>query len=464
MRLCIFVPVILAFLVAAPAGAQDVQEHQVEYSARTGAVRGIPLVAGQTYTIQVVDLNPLCYAYSAELSVREENADLSRIIATFGSFPATTAGASPGTPPTNTPRPPPPPPPPPPAVVPLTPDTTAEETPLEQAREAFESATRDLDVLRSQIAAIEGLVGQVKSPACSRNASFTTLAETWDRLGPERARLRSHGAWRLDGTRKRLAEAKELLGSLPAGSEAAGLRQEAVTATEETDRLARKLAALLPELAIAEGTMASAVSQQDFRTQVFLPAGASAAEITVKATELKPEKGKTASTTEQKSSLPIRRGMRIFLSIGYMASTARSNDYERANRPCPEPATFTCETVYSTYVNRLPGQGFAFSPVLQVNVAFRDVLRSGVSLHTSAGVATRSVNGSSSPEFILGAGTGFMDRFLVTTGVHLARDETLLLGDPTEVRQRPVSDKITTADAVSVVWRPAFVTTVTLRL
>jgi len=234
----------------------------------------------------------------------------------------------------------------------------------------------------------------------------------------------------------------------------------------EADRLATKLSTLLPELFTAGGEIAAASDAGDFfETEVVLPAGTESAEITLRATERKPAAGKTAATWEQKGSLPVRRGMRVFLSAGFLASTAQSHDYERTNRPCPTSADFACDTIYSTYANRGPGRrGFAFSPVLQVNVAFRDVLGAGASFHTSAGVAARSVNGTISPEFILGAGTGLLDQFLVTAGLHIARDERLLLGPPNEVESRPVSDKITPTDAVALTWRPAFVLTTTLRL
>jgi hypothetical protein len=122
------------------------------------------------------------------------------------------------------------------------------------------------------------------------------------------------------------------------------------------------------------------------------------------------------------------------------------------------------DSTYSTYVNRAPGRGIGFSPVLQTNVAFPEIFSSGVSMHGSLGVASRSVNGRVSPEFIFGVGTGFLDHFLVTVGYHLSRDETLLLGNAAEVAQRPVPTTVTDSDAVSEIWRSSMAMTVTLKL
>lgn len=303
----------------------------------------------------------------------------------------------------------------------------------------------------------------VKSPSCSRNASFRSVEASWGRAENEREEVEA-GIRTLAYAREQLGLATDYLLSVPAGSQKTTVSNRVSAVSADADQLAARLTTLLPDLLVAEGTMTGAAGGDVFQTQAFLPAGTASAEITLRAAELKPADGKTASTWEQKTSLPIRRGMRVFLSAGFLASTADSHDYERTNRPCPQGADFQCDGIYSTYANRGPGRAFAFSPVLQVNVAFRDVLGSGASLHTSAGVAARSVNGAVSPEFILGAGTGLLDRFLVTAGLHLARDERLLLGDPGEVEKRPVSDKITPSDAIAVTWRPAFVTTVTLRL
>ena len=143
-----------------------------------------------------------------------------------------------------------------------------------------------------------------------------------------------------------------------------------------------------------------------------------------------------------------------------MASTLRTHDYRRVTRAFAD----TSKGVYSTYANVSRGNMFAFSPVLQGNVAFRDMSSSGVSLLLSAGIAVRSVNGGNAPEFLFGAGIGFLDRLVLTGGVHLGRRERLLIGDPSTVSAGPVPDEVTEDSAIGEEWRPAFVTAFSVRL
>jgi hypothetical protein len=420
----------------------------------------LPLIPGRTYDIVVHDLNPLCYAYTAEITVKEDNADLSKIIAALtpssGAAPADNKGPVP-VPPSA----------PPPAApahgIVLGPPTPAEA--LEQATEAVESAEGQLRTLRGAVTSVEGLVREVNSPTCSRTASFASLEGRWNAMRLTRSRV-ADAESTIGDVRTLLRDARRLLGLAAGAPEVPAVTGRLDAALAEATSLATKTATLVPELLSAAGAMASASEQKEFRTQAYLPAGTSSVDIVVRATELKPKTGeKTVATTELKSSLAMRRGMRVFLSTGFMGSLADLHDFERSNRACPVPANFTCETTYSTYVDRAQGdQGFAFSPVLQANVAFRDFLGSGVSMHTSAGVAARSVNGAVSPEFIVGVGGGFLDRLLFTGGLHVARDEKLLLGNAFDVASGPVSDKITGSDAVSVVWRTALMATITFRL
>ncbi|HYH81428.1 MAG TPA: hypothetical protein VEX86_16615 [Longimicrobium sp.] len=454
---------LLATLAPDPARAQN----EVRYSASTGAITGLPLRPGRTYTIVVENLHPLCYAYSAEINVKEDNADLSKLITAFGALPGapapskTTEPAAPAAPPAKGPVAP--------AAAPgagagaaLSPAARAQA--LAQATQAVTSAEEKLKSLSATVTTMEGVVGRVNSPACSRTASFQALENEWDAHASTRQDLVAAPAT-IGAARALLAAAGASLVTAGPSPAATAVKNRLDAATTDAGTLAAKTATLIPELRTAEGAMAAARDQDHFKTEAYLPAGTSSVDFTLRTTEMRPKAGATAATTELKTSLATRRGMRVFLSAGYLASTASLHDYERANRPCPAGATFTCETTYSTYVDRTPGVGgFAFSPVLQANVALPDWRSSGVSLHASAGVAARSVNGTVSPEFILGGGTGFLDRFLVTAGVHLARDEKLLLGDAAAVESRPVSDKITAGDAISVVWRTAFVGTVTFRL
>jgi hypothetical protein len=426
----------------------------VRYTVGTGSLDGIPLISGKTYEIVVDGLNPLCYSYTAEISVKEDKPDLSRLIAAFGSLPgaaAATASTPSVTEATDSAKP---------GVGNL---ESGSDDMLETARDEVLDAQQVLLSLRQATLVVEGVVKEVITPACARNGSFVSIKSKWDATATQRAAVVG-GATRLTSARRRLSRANASLASVPRSAAKTVVATQVAAVTAEADSLAAKLATVLRDLYLAQGALAAAEGQQQFHTQVFLPAGTSAVDLTVRATELRPGDGKTAATVEQKASISVRKGMRVFLSVGYLASTANTHDYERANRPCPQGATFECESIYSTYVNRSPGGGFAFSPVLQVNVAFRDVLRSGASFHTSAGVAARSVNGTVSPEFILGAGTGLLDRLLLTAGVHLARDEKLLLGSPAEVERAPVSDKVTPSDAISEIWRVGVVATVTVRL
>jgi len=458
-RLALSATLLLAMLAPDPARAQN----EVRYSASTGAISGLPLRPGRTYTIVVENLHPLCYAYSAEISVKEDNTDLSKLITAFGALPGapapakTTEPAAPAGPLVKGPVA---------AAAAAAPAAAmaARVAALAQATEVLVRAEERLKSLRATVTTMDGLVGRVNSPACSRTASFRALENEWDAHVSTRQDLLGAPA-AIRAVRALLATAGAHLATAGSIAGSADAKRRLDEATAEAGSLAAKTATLIPELRTAEGAMAAAHDQDHFKTEAYLPAGTSSVDFTLRTTEMRPKAGATAATTELKTSLATRRGMRVFLSAGYLASTASLHDYERANRPCPAGATFTCETTYSTYVDRTPGVGgFAFSPVLQANVALPEWRSSGLSLHASAGVAARSVNGSVSPEFILGAGTGFLDRFLITGGIHLARDEKLLLGDAAEVESRPVSDKVTGADAISVVWRTAFVGTVTFRL
>ncbi|HEU4455654.1 MAG TPA: hypothetical protein VFR81_21495, partial [Longimicrobium sp.] len=426
----------------------------VLYSASTGSLENVPLIAGRTYTVEVRDLNPLCYTYSGEISVTEENTDLSKIIAAFGSLPG-----APSTPAPDTTKPDE-------EVDPeAAPGVVAGESDaqkVERARVAVELAETALLRLAGAAAAVEEVVKEVRSPVCSRNAPFAPVHGRWTSIADLRAQVTGKADLAL--ARSSLQSAREILGDVTDEAAKGTVPDDLADASGKADELEKKLATLVPDVLIAEGTMRAAAETQQFKTQAFLPANTQTAQIVLRATELRPAEGKTATTSELKTTLPVRRGMRVFLSAGFLASMASSHDYARVNRPCSAGAEPDCEGTYSTYANKGAGRPFAFSPVLQVNVAFRDIWSSGVALHTSAGVAARSVNGTVSPEFILGAGTGLVDRLLLTAGIHIARDERLLLGEPGQVRKLSVPDQITDADAVGTTWRPAFVLTTTIRL
>lgn len=450
-RIASFAPLLLALLAPAAASAQP---KPVLYSASTGSLENVPLIAGRTYTIEVRDLNPLCYTYSGEIGITEENTDLSKIIAAFGSLPGapSTPAKQDSTKEEANPE----------AFVPGAQDGESDAQKVERARAAVEIAETALLRLAGAAAAVEEVVKEVKTPVCSRNAPFAPVHGRWTSIADLRTQVTRGEDLTL--ARELLRTAQGILERVTDEAAKGDVPDDLADASDKADELEKKLATLVPDVLIADGTMRAAAETQQFKTQAFLPANTQSAQIILRTTELHPAEGKTASTSELKTPLPVRRGMRVFLSAGFLASMASSHDYARVNRPCSAGTEPDCEGTYSTYADKGAGRPFAFSPVLQVNVAFRDIWSTGVALHTSAGVAARSVNGTVSPEFILGAGTGLVDRLLLTAGIHIARDERLLLGEPGQVRQRSVPDQITDADAVSTTWRPAFVLTTTLRL
>lgn len=419
----------------------------VEYDWSGGGLRGIPLVPGRTYHLEIQNRNTLCYAYQAEVVVRESNADLGAMITALGYTQASTPAAD-G------------------AKKNFLGDGVraliSDEFTVEDAAAAVGTMHGAVEALREAGADVEALVKRVEAPVCTGRAPIQPLLADWDALDDERAVIEA-----ADGVLPYLhvaVNAAQRLVDQVNSAEKATLTGQLANVRAALVKLSAELPPLAVRLAGAEGRINTARGGLTAPGSIYLPAGTSGADLTIRATELNPQDGKTAAVIENKVPLPLRRGMRVFLSVGVLASTVKAHDFARANRVYGDTVAGKRDSTYSTYIDRAGGRGLGFAPVLQTNVAFRDVFSTGTSFHVSLGVASRSVNGRVSPEFIFGAGTGFLDHFLVTAGYHLSRDERLLLGNPAAVAQRPVPTTITDADAIGEIWRSSMVMTVTLKL
>lgn len=432
----------------------------VEYRLGTGAMSGVPVVAGRTVRIRFLDQNPLCYTYSFDVKPRLAAIDVSKLVAGFGSLPSV-AGVTtpaeaiipPGAPPAQSPNkaggvPP---------VVPLA--TVA------SVQSKVTEALGALETVRSSFSDVEAALGLVEKPTCDGSVPLSAIVAEWSERDPQSTVNRLPG--RISTAQSKLQDAR-LEHTAAAGNKKAAETARLVQLDTTLRRLGTTLDSLgraRPELA-RRTVRASAIvrSLEEVEngtvTEVFVPQGSDTLHLGISRRELHPADGKAASPVVQTVPVPVRNGMRFFLSAGALASSIKPTDYQRVTRQYAD----TTKGIYSTYSNVLRRRTLAFSPVLQGNVALRDVHSSGVSFLGSAGIAVRSVNGSNAPEFLTGVGLSFLDRFVWTGGVHLGRRERLLIGNPAEVEDGPVSDKVTEASAIGVEWRPALVTTFSVRL
>jgi len=436
----------------------------VEYRLGTGAMSGVPVVAGRTVRIRFLDQNPLCYAYAFDVKPRLASIDVAKLVAGFGSLPSATAVT---TPPAGAALPvPAPPPPPPPVIAPAAPPVkVVRVATVASVQEKVAEALGSVETVRSAFSDVEAALGLVEKPTCDGSVPLSAIQAEWDDRDPQfRVELLPSG---ISAAQAKVQDAQlEHTAAKAYGiaAEAARLVQLDTTlrrAGATLDSLRRARPELARRTARASAIVRSLVEvEKGTVTEVFVPQGSDTLHLGISRRELHPADGKTASPVVQTVPVPVRNGMRFFLSVGAMASGIKPSDYQRVNRQYAD----TTKGIYSTYENVLRRRTLAFSPVLQGNVALRDVHSSGVSFLGSAGIAVRSVNGSTAPEFLTGVGLSFLDRFVWTGGVHIGRRERLLLGNPTDVASAPVSDKITEASAIGVEWRPALVTTFSVRL
>ena len=442
----------------------------IEYRWSTGAITGQPAVAGRTARIRLLDENPLCYAYAYEARPHLATVDIARLLTGLGTIPGAAAAAT--TPPSTRAG--------------AADSARSDLNPLrlkgmrggerperatgitvDQVRTYAKHAIEAVDVVRRDVASLEAALALIEKPTCDGTVPASALLGEWNASPGARNRLSA-----LVGNVSAADTALNIAGAafqrldrngLAPGSLAAvvGLSTSLESARSSLDSLERARPELVRRMARADAIVRALEKRTEGAfLEPYVPQGTDTLYLVLTRRELRPADGKPANPTVQTIPLPVRNGMRFFLSAGALASGLRARDYQRVTRAYAD----TTRGVYSTYANVSRGNTFAFSPVLQGNVAFRDVAGGGVSFLGSTGIAVRSVNGSNSPEFLLGAGLGFLDRMVFTAGVHMGRRERLLLGNATEVATGPVSDKVTDESAIGVEWKPAFMTAFSIRL
>lgn len=472
VRLC---PLILLLASALPARAQDA----IEYRWNTGALLGRPVSAGRNVAIRMSELNPLCFSYTVEAKPHTAPVDLSKLVeainaaapagepdsnknASMGSEMLGQIGGA--------------------AFVTQKGRSSLAARGLNDILRETRAVTDRVNRLRADLDAAEAAIALAESPKCDGTTSLAAALEAWKgattpdplanvatRIAGARDAIRAVEA-RLEAVRSTGATPPALaLGAAPAAAAVAAADAETLDYYQTRLNDARNQLTLMegerPDLMRrmlqARAIMRSAeIAGDNAVTHVFVPQGSDSLNLVLIRTALHADSGKPAAVVTRTHQLPVRNGMRFFVSAGAMASTLRTHDYRRVNRAFAD----TSKGVYSTYANVSRGDAFAFSPVLQGNVAFREIGSSGISPLLSAGIAVRSVNGGNAPEFLFGTGISFLDRLVLTGGVHLGRRERLLIGDPSTVSAGAVPEEVTEESAIGEEWKPAFVTTFSVRL
>ncbi|HEX8212210.1 MAG TPA: hypothetical protein VF584_18680 [Longimicrobium sp.] len=437
----------------------------IKYRWSTGALTGEPAVAGRTARIRLLDENPLCYSYAYEARPHLASVDIARLLTGLGTIPGAAAAA------TTTQ-----------AAAAGTADSAALGTnwlnsgrelqnlvesasgmTVDAARSKVTEAITAVDLVRSTVASLEATLALIEKPTCDGTVPASAVVAEWDETSnlSGLAGNVSTAVLALDIARAAVLSVEDDGVDATSLATLVGLGTSLQSARTSLDSLERARPELVRRMARADAIVRALAERTDNAfLEPFVPQGTDTLYLVLTRRELHPADGKPANPTVQTIPLPVRNGMRFFLSAGALASGLRARDYQRVTRAYAD----TTRGVYSTYANVSRGNTFGFSPVLQGNVAFRDVRGGGVSFLGSTGIAVRSVNGSNSPEFLLGAGLGFLDRMVFTAGVHMGRRERLLLGNPTEVAGGPVSDKVTDDSAIGVEWKPAFMTAFSIRL
>jgi len=501
------VPVSVLILLAAPSASAHAQDKdQVKINWKTKEVRQGRILRGNSQGSLLLErVNHVCYAVTTSVNQiaapAEQTAKLAELLSKMtpmpGAIDAPKAPKDTTIQKSETP-----------AKPPTAKDTIADpykevRSRLRHVADRMDSVEHLLETSEKQLAAVTGLQRAAKAaltefyaiacPSGKRGAEFDVMKTAFDSKSvefrpyiestnslAEAKRTLEMSAAALDSVSRDFAD---LIGSadptihayvnaedtptIPGGAalrRAIKARLTAATATLNQHRKEVNDALVADRSAFTEqiDTIRSQLNEPDWeRFTPYIKDGVDGLEITVTSTGRSGIPGIAGSSLADKYEIPVVRRARVMNGIGILLTTIPERDYERVTRPrFAGDTNIVKDSTYSTYELRAGGTA-AVAPLVQTGVSVYD-LDDGT-LYLSGGIAMRSVNNNVLPEYIVGVAGGVLDKLLLTVGWHWGRRERLLLGEPSEVRRRPVPAGITDGSAVGTEWKNGFAAAISWR-
>jgi hypothetical protein len=224
------------------------------------------------------------------------------------------------------------------------------------------------------------------------------------------------------------------------------------------------VAGTIAELRLLKAELPSLKERTEMLVQTH--AGNAVERMTVKLRD-QPTAGSGAPADSQTFDVRVMRRLRMFTSVGAFAAFVRQTDYARVNRQAVDSLGTALDSTYSTYANTKQSVTDVISPTVQFNLALTDLIWDGLSPALSAGVAVRGTGSGVPAEPYVGASLAFRDRFVLSAGVHLSRQEKLLItreGEaPGDVQLRAIPVAVTDSDAVGMTWRDGWYLSFSIR-
>jgi hypothetical protein len=455
------------------------------YNWATGTDSGMPVPAGRPVEITIEGLNPLCFDQRVEARVIDSPPDLSRIgkmFAPAGQVRGVAEGAAEAEAATGE------------TVEGILAVPTGllqkgfEEMPSarNEALLALARAERTLAAVSARLTSLhlartyaDDLYGTLDNPPCHRGYDPREFFARWDSRQPVLQReFAAHGTTleesgeQIESALATLDTAAGIVLRSPGNESLEDAIGGLATRAEVLETLRRALRDTVPALAGQLESRAAVVRglEPATRRARTLDAGVEAGRIEVAVQSTPRQHVRDVQPLYDTTVVALRRSFRSFFSTGAFITFMDPHDYERTNRPfiavdttSADSAVIYADSTYSTYANRSPGVLDVFSPALQYNLSFADVLGlasggrlQGVPLLVTLGAAARTVNKSTLPEPFFGFSAGLADRFVFSLGWHYGRDEVLLLKRPgetdAEIAERRVPSAVTDSDALGSSW------------
>lgn len=414
----------VAYLTLGLASAQTLHAQDiVQIDPISGNVVHAGITAGRLLTVRLTGLNTLCYNYSIKVEQHEATFDsrAATELITFGDNNSILGGKVDSSKTTFTIRPP-----------TISPNDSVASRLVSSILDKHNSAILAISAARDFIEMYR------LATNCSKPIDATRLFELWRERGDGVADLLQKAITSMHDAGKELMALTD-----PKAEALARLKEQQAAIDKQLLEVADEFRPVAAHLNVVQASTVSEYSEK---------LGRNVEAITIKVTRRSLNDSSEATVDRR---IPVMRRFRLHFSTGIVATKVSSRHFDRVNRQVVDESGKQLDSTYSTWAHISGDSQNVIAPALFVSASL--MKSDGVSVGFSLGTVLRNVNAAgNSLEPMIGAYASILDRIFLHAGLHVGREEVLLLAerkDWNSVADRPVPASVTRSDAVGIRWQ-----------